>query len=131
MNKRLKEIRMSSDSKSLKEFALRLGVSDSSISLLENGKRNITDQMVKSICREFNVSESWFRTGEGEMYEEVLPLDEKALLFSDILNQKEDPFYDLLYNIGLEYMNSDPEMRQAIRQFVTNLKARRNKKDAE
>ena len=37
----------------------------------------MTDQMIISICREFNVNEEWLRTGEGEMF---LQLDEDAEL---------------------------------------------------
>ena len=33
-----------------------------------NGVRGVTDQMFKSICREFNVREEWLRNGEGEMF---------------------------------------------------------------
>ena len=32
------------------------------------GGRNTSDQTLKAICREFNVSEDWLRTGDGEMF---------------------------------------------------------------
>lgn len=67
MNERLKDVR-----KALKlsqeAFAERLGMKGSSVSLLENGQRNITEQVVKSVCREFNVDYVWLTTGEGEMF---------------------------------------------------------------
>lgn len=53
---------------SQEEFGKRLGVTGASISRLEKGERNITEQMVKSICREFNVDYIWLTTGEGEMF---------------------------------------------------------------
>ena len=50
MNERLNLLR-----KTLKisqeEFGKRLGVTGASISRLEKGERNITEQMIKSICR--------------------------------------------------------------------------------
>ena len=67
MNERLKLLR-----KTLKlsqdAFAERIGMKGSSISLLESGGRNITEQVIKSICREFNVDYIWLTTGDGEMF---------------------------------------------------------------
>lgn len=67
MNERIKELRKELGL-TLEKFGERLGVTKTAISRLESGERGITDQMFKSICREFNVSENWLRTGEGEMY---------------------------------------------------------------
>lgn len=70
MNERLKLLR-----KTLKisqeEFGNRLGITGGGISKLEKGDRNITEQMVKSICREFGVDYMWLTTGEGEMFVET------------------------------------------------------------
>ncbi len=52
-------------------FGSKLGVTKVAISNIENGNRNVTDQMRKSICREFNVNESWLREGTGEMFIEI------------------------------------------------------------
>ena len=46
-------------------FGERIGVTATAISKLEKGERNITEQMVLAICREFNVNEEWLRSGEG------------------------------------------------------------------
>lgn len=69
MSNRLRELRntlkLTQD-----EFAIKLGVTRGAIAKLEIGDRNLTNQMIKSICREYNVSECWLRTGEGEMFNE-------------------------------------------------------------
>ena len=52
----------------LDKFGERLGVTKTTISRLENGVNNVTEQMLKSICREFNVNEEWLRNGTGEMF---------------------------------------------------------------
>ena len=51
----------------MEEFGKRLGVGRSAISNIENGNRDLTAQMAKSIAREFRVSEEWLKTGEGDM----------------------------------------------------------------
>ena len=58
------------------DFCTRIGLKRNSISLVESGKRNISDQAIKSICREFNVDETWLRTGEGEMSAQQTRRDE-------------------------------------------------------
>ncbi|MDE7423765.1 MAG: helix-turn-helix domain-containing protein [Lachnospiraceae bacterium] len=67
MNERLKELRkylgISQDA-----FGQRIGMSGGGISLLEKGKRNFTEQVIKSICREFGIDYIWLTTGEGEMF---------------------------------------------------------------
>ena len=55
----------------------KFGVGKTAISKIENGERNLTDQMTLSICREFNVNGTWLRTGDGEMFEQLLVLQPK------------------------------------------------------
>ncbi len=54
----------------LEKFGGKLGVTKTAISRLEKNERNVTDQMIKSICREFNVDYIWLTTGEGEMFQD-------------------------------------------------------------
>lgn len=79
MNERLKQLRKHL-SLNQGEMAERMNLSRSHISSLENGAREITDRIINDICREFNVSEEWLRTGIGEMFiqSETFSLDEKA-----------------------------------------------------
>lgn len=50
------------------EFAERVNLTKNYISLIENGNRIPSDRTISDICREFNVSETWLRTGEGEPF---------------------------------------------------------------
>lgn len=52
----------------LEQFGKRVGVTKQTVSRIENGINNLTEQMIKSICREFNVDYIWLTTGEGEMF---------------------------------------------------------------
>ena len=49
-------------------FAEQVGVDKSYVTQLTKGIRQPSDLLVTSICREFNVNETWLRTGEGEMF---------------------------------------------------------------
>lgn len=63
---RVRKIRKSLDL-TLEKFGERLGVTKVAISNIENGNRNLTEQMVLSICREFRVNYFW-------LTEEQLPM---------------------------------------------------------
>lgn len=60
----------------LEKFGEKLGVGKTAISKIEKNERNLTPQMAKAICREFNVNEEWLREGAGEMFIEMSVEDE-------------------------------------------------------
>ena len=64
---RIKEIRNALHMNQM-EFSKRLGLSQSSLAMIEVGKRKFSDKHIKIICSEFHVNEKWLRTGEGEMF---------------------------------------------------------------
>lgn len=79
MKERIKELRKALGL-SGEKFGARIGLSRMAISSLENGKYNLTEQTILSICREYHVSEEWLRYGEGEMFSPTVDvsLDELA-----------------------------------------------------
>lgn len=67
MNERIKKLRQSLGL-SQDEFGRRLGVTRGAVTNIELNKVDPKPLFVDLICREFNVSEEWLRTGEGEMF---------------------------------------------------------------
>lgn len=127
MNTRLHHLR-----KTLKlsqeDFGKRLGVTGASISRLEKGERNITEQMILSVCREFNVNEKWLRHNEGEMF---LPFeDEVAEMVSQLL-EVSNPFYDLILDMMLAFNELDDKGKQAICDYTALLAERMAKRKKE
>lgn len=68
-NERVKEIRKALGL-TLEKFGEKVGVTKQTVSRIENGINNLTEQMTKSICREFGVDYMWLTTGDGEMFVE-------------------------------------------------------------
>lgn len=56
---------------SQEEFGSKIGITRASISNIEKGLRNMSEQTLKSICREFNVNFFWLRDGNGDMFMEA------------------------------------------------------------
>lgn len=79
MNERIKTLR-NHLGLSGEKFGNAIGVKKAAISKIENNLTGVTEQNIKSICREFNVNEEWLRNGTGEMFNPVesISLDDLA-----------------------------------------------------
>ena len=69
-SERVKEIRKTLDL-TMEKFSEKLGVGKTAISNIESGNRNLTEQMSKAICREYNVNYDYLMYGEGEMFDDL------------------------------------------------------------
>lgn len=79
---RVKEIRTDL-SLTLEKFGEKLGVGKTAISKIEKNERSLTDQMAKSICREYNVNYDWLMDEDGDMFSDLpqTVLDELCLQY--------------------------------------------------
>ena len=68
MNDRIKKLRQALGL-SQDEFGRRLGVTRGAVTNIELNKVEPKPLFVDLICREFNVSEEWLRTGAGDMFQ--------------------------------------------------------------
>lgn len=100
---RIKEVR-NSLGLTLEKFGDRLGVTKVAISNIEKGNRNLTEQMTKSICREFGVDYMWLTTGEGEMFVET---DDDFIERIDRIMVGEDDARKNLFKALLEASDED------------------------
>lgn len=113
MNLRIKELRTSLNL-SAEKFGSRVGVTRSAISRIENGVVNVTEQMVRSICREFNVREEWLRNGSGEMFLDFTE-DEFSKAAATLSN---DAF---VRSLIVEYWKLDEDSKKLFQNFIHNL----------
>lgn len=101
----------------LEKFGERLGVTKTAISRIESGDRSLTEQMFKSICREFGVNEVWLRTGEGgddNMFTKISE-DDRFSLNLGKLSQSDNEFAKNMLNAIAE---TEPEKLKIIEDFM-------------
>lgn len=99
---RVKAIRKAKEM-SMEQFGERIGnISKSTISNIENGNRNLTDLMLKSICSEFNVNEDWLRTGAGGPENMFIPEDMRYLNTVGRLRNEQNEFKKFCINMLME-----------------------------
>lgn len=107
---RIKAVRLSQPGKmSMEKFAARIGIQKGSVSLLESGRNQPSDQTIRSICREFGVNETWLRTGAGEMHAEQSRAEEMAALAKSLLSDSPESFRSALVTALLRFDPDGPE----------------------
>ena len=99
------------------KFGERLGMKKNSISQIENGVNALTEQLLVSICREFNVNEDWLRNGTGEMCIEV-PEEAEFEAAAAELSKNNDV---LAMQAVIQYWKLDEASKEAVRKYVKNL----------
>lgn len=74
------------------KFAEQVGLSRNFMWMIESGTRVPSDRTISDICREFNVNETWLRTGEGEMFNQITRSEKIAAFLGDITENEGDDF---------------------------------------
>ncbi|HIT42616.1 MAG TPA: helix-turn-helix transcriptional regulator [Candidatus Caccovicinus merdipullorum] len=128
MNERIKELRKTLGLNQT-EFGNRIGIKQGSVAAYESGARVPIDAVVLSICREFNVNESWLRTGEGEMFIQVPEEDETAALVYSLLGPEKNEFYTIILEIIRSYQELSPASQQVILDYAKNVLKNLQKKN--
>lgn len=118
MNNRVREIRKTLDL-TMDKFGERLGVTKVAISRIESGERNLTDQMIRSICREYNVNEDWLRTGEGEMFNPKDFESDLAKFTATLFTENSDSFKNRLISALTRLTEEQWEMLEKIAEEIT------------
>lgn len=83
----------------LEIFGAKIGLKKSGLSLIENGRNELTDSNAKAICREFGVNEDWLRTGVGDMF---IPEDVRYLNSVSKLGNEQNAFKKFCINMLME-----------------------------
>ena len=91
LGERIKKVRKSLDLTQQK-FADQIGTTQNNIASYEIGRREPSAAAVNNICKTFNVSEAWLRTGEGEMFVERTRDDELAAFMDELLAEESADF---------------------------------------
>ena len=107
---RIREVRKALG-RTLEKFGDKLGVKKNTLSALERGVNGLTDQMAKSICREYNVSYDYLIYGEGDPFDDLPQtiLDELCIQYE--LDDIDRQIIDL-------YISLPKELRDKVKAYV-------------
>ena len=113
---RIKKVRKQLDM-TQDDFSKKLGLARNSIASYETGRREPTNAIIVSICREFGINEIWLRTGEGgddNMFTKVSD-DDRFSLNLGKLSTTENEFIRNGINLLAE---TDPEKLKILEDFM-------------
>ena len=109
IGERIKKVRRSVDLTQQK-FGERLGIKPNSVSLIESGDRNPSDQVILAICREFNIREEWLRNGGGNPFTQVTRDERIAAWVGKTLSTESDTFQKRFISMLSKLNESDWEV---------------------
>ena len=124
MNERIKLLRKALELNQT-DFGARIGVKQGTVAAYESGARVPLDSVVVSICREFGVSESWLRSGEGEMFLQLSREEEITKFCMSIIRDPDSEFQRQFVSV---LARLEPPQWQLLSDMADKLLAMRKKK---
>lgn len=118
MNERIKKLRKDLDL-TQQEFADRISIKRGAVANYEIGRNIPSDSVINLICREFNVNETWLRTGTGEMFNPSPRSALDALAAEYHLDQT-------AYVVVEKFLNLKPEYQQGVIEYFKAVAAALN-----
>jgi len=112
INDRIKKIRINNNL-TMDKFGDKIGITKSSVSLIESGKNNPSEQTIMLICKEFGVDHHWLKTGEGSMFSSNGD-DEVIAKFDAIMTGEKDTHKIILKTL----LDMDEETLQSLDKFI-------------
>ena len=122
MNDRIKKVRKETGL-TQKKFAERLGIKQNTVASYEMGRIGISDTVITSICREFNINEEWLRNGIPPMHNET---GRKLETYIAQISKGNDDFIKDLIEV---YMELDPTSKEALKTLARKMAEKQNKRE--
>ena len=110
---RVSEVRKSLNM-TLEAFGSKLGVAKTTISRIEKGVNNLTEQMATSICRTYNVHYDYLMYGDGEMFDDLPQTIVDELCVQYDLNDFDKALIEI-------YVSLPTESRERIKKYMKQL----------
>lgn len=121
MNERIAMIRKQAGL-SQDDFGKALNISRNYVWMIEKGDRVPSDRTIVDICREFNVNETWLRTGEGEMHKNLSRDEALAAAFGKMLSEDDsDETVRIKKAMIGELLAMPPEAWEHVLTFLKNI----------
>lgn len=114
INERLKFLRKEVLKLTQSEFGNKLGLGKAAISKMESETSTITEQNIKFICKEFNVSYAWLVDGVGDIF-----INSDNVLIDELV--KEYDLDDLELRLVETFLKLNKENRKVLLDYLKNV----------
>lgn len=107
-------------------FAEKIKVTQPYISKLISGNGTPSERLIEDICEKFGVNETWLRTGEGEMFEELTEQQKILKYTALLLKDKDSAIANAIQTLIVTYEQLDDTSKATLEriasQYINNLK---------
>lgn len=114
---------------SQEEFASKANRTRSEIKNIEYNKTTPKEEVIAAVIAAHNINPKFLREG---MLPRILPDDaagEDTAYINDLMNEMDNPFYEVIKAILRTYAESKPEDQKAIRSFAERFTHKMQKED--
>ena len=98
LNKRICKIRTTLGLSQVK-FSSIIALSSGYIAGVETGRIAVNERLIKLVISSFNANEAWIRYGEGCMFSETLPDDNRFKNLVSLVRGLPSKYQDFLFNV--------------------------------
>lgn len=109
------------------DFGKAVGVSLSAVQKWESGENVLSDAVILLICQKFSVSETWLRTGSGEMHRGRSKAEEMGDLVGALMSQRPDSFKSAVVSTLLRF-DPDGDEWEILEKIYKNISEELSKK---
>lgn len=88
INERIRYLRKNELHMTQDAFASKIDLSRSNLGNIEIGRIAVTERVISSICRVFNVSEDWLKTGNGDPFIPMSREEQIEDFMGDVLREE-------------------------------------------
>ena len=109
------------------KFARAINITPSYAAQLYANEREPSDRTISDVCRVFNVNKQWLLYGTGVKF--MPSAEEDTAYINELLNDLDNPFYDIIKAILKSYMEASPAERDSLRSFAQRLRENKEGRD--
>ena len=88
INERIRYLRKNELHMTQDDFASKIDLSRSNLGNIEIGRIAVTERVISSICRVFNVNEDWLKTGNGDPFIPMSREEQIEDFMGDVLREE-------------------------------------------
>lgn len=104
---------------SQEEFAQKANRTRSEIKNIEYNKTSPKEEVIKAVCSAHRINRKFLENGEQPI---ILPdIDETTEYINNLVDERDNPFYETIRAILREYAKAPKEDQDAIKRFVKGI----------
>lgn len=126
INERIKFLRKNQLHLIQEEFVKGLNISRSNLGAIEVGRIAVTERVISDICNKYDVNETWLKTGDGEIFEQLTERQRVMKYTATLLKDTDSILANAIKNFIITYEQLDDTSKKVLEEvalkYLDNMK---------